>query len=452
MTWAYGNSVDRWHGYCGYSSSENWQYYTINMSECGMESEANAFSIGSGGVNASASVTGQGSVSGSGSFSSAYNQSTYTSYCSGSWNVYKTHSAQTVYLSFTVTQNVWRGGTSEGSVKFDIPALSSSTISYNANGGSGAPASQTKWIGEMPYLSTVKPTRTGYSFVSWNTNADGTGTSYSPGQQWGSDISTTLYAKWHLDYIAPSISNVVVGRCTSDGTIDESGTYIKVTGNWSVDTSINSANVSTSVITQYKLSTDSTWTDGSTLTAGTASGTISSIIGSGAIDPDKTYNIKITVSDSGGSSSATGTITNRAYILDFASDGGVGIGGPAPSGIGNMTITNNLIVGGNLKDANSNLYMNWLSMPFSGIWMGVNVVTVNSYGNAIVMTDAQVNAKMGRSFDNAKDLFLIMNGDSGATGDILMTSSFYPTNKSLYVHTNGPSGSNRILWLLLKAK
>ena len=68
------------------------------------------------------------------------------------------------------------------------------------------------------------------------------------------------------------------------------------------------------------------------------------------------------------------------------------------------------------------------------------------------MTDAQVNAKMGRSFDNAKDLFLIMNGDSGATGDILMTSSFYPTNKSLYVHTNGPSGSNRILWLLLKAK
>ena len=82
MTWAYGNSVDRWHGYCGYSSSENWQYYTINMSECGMESEANAFSIDSGGVHASASVTGQGSVSGSGSFSSAYNQSTYTSYCS----------------------------------------------------------------------------------------------------------------------------------------------------------------------------------------------------------------------------------------------------------------------------------------------------------------------------------------------------------------------------------
>ena len=36
------------------------------------------------------------------------------------------------------------------------------TISYNANGGSGAPASQTKTYGTTLTLSSTKPTRSGY--------------------------------------------------------------------------------------------------------------------------------------------------------------------------------------------------------------------------------------------------------------------------------------------------
>ena len=43
------------------------------------------------------------------------------------------------------------------------------TVSYNANGGSGAPASQTKTYGTTLTLSSPKPTRSGYTFSGWMT-------------------------------------------------------------------------------------------------------------------------------------------------------------------------------------------------------------------------------------------------------------------------------------------
>ena len=70
------------------------------------------------------------------------------------------------------------------------------TVSYNANGGTGAPAAQTKPFGVDLTLSTAVPTRTGYNFKSWNTKADGTGTSYAPGDLYTKDESVILYATW----------------------------------------------------------------------------------------------------------------------------------------------------------------------------------------------------------------------------------------------------------------
>ena len=70
------------------------------------------------------------------------------------------------------------------------------TISYNANGGSGAPTAQTKTYGTDLTLTTSKPTRSGYTFNGWNTKKDGTGTSYSAGGKFTTNANTTLYAKW----------------------------------------------------------------------------------------------------------------------------------------------------------------------------------------------------------------------------------------------------------------
>jgi uncharacterized repeat protein (TIGR02543 family) len=70
------------------------------------------------------------------------------------------------------------------------------TISYNANGGSGAPASQTKAHFTPLKLSTLQPRRTGYTFLGWSTSASATTASYSPGATYSSNGNTTLYAVW----------------------------------------------------------------------------------------------------------------------------------------------------------------------------------------------------------------------------------------------------------------
>ncbi|MBQ7098026.1 MAG: InlB B-repeat-containing protein [Clostridia bacterium] len=70
------------------------------------------------------------------------------------------------------------------------------TVSYNANGGSGVPSSQTKIHGKTLTLSKTKPTRTGYTFKNWNTNSSGSGTSYSSGGSYTANSAATLYAQW----------------------------------------------------------------------------------------------------------------------------------------------------------------------------------------------------------------------------------------------------------------
>lgn len=70
------------------------------------------------------------------------------------------------------------------------------TVSYNANGGSGAPGNQTKTYGVNLTLSSTKPTRSGYTFNGWNTKSDGSGTNYASGATYTANAAVTLYAKW----------------------------------------------------------------------------------------------------------------------------------------------------------------------------------------------------------------------------------------------------------------
>ena len=53
------------------------------------------------------------------------------------------------------------------------------TVTYDANGGKGAPNSQTKEALVELTLSSIKPTYEGYEFSGWNIQKDGKGTSYS---------------------------------------------------------------------------------------------------------------------------------------------------------------------------------------------------------------------------------------------------------------------------------
>ena len=99
------------------------------------------------------------------------------------------------------------------------------TVSYNANGGSGAPGSQTKVYGTVLTLSSTKPTRSGYSFTGWNTKSDGTGTEYSASGDYGADVDVTLYAQWNKTITLTYNANGGSGAPSSEsGTIHNSTT------------------------------------------------------------------------------------------------------------------------------------------------------------------------------------------------------------------------------------
>ncbi len=70
------------------------------------------------------------------------------------------------------------------------------TIKYDANGGSGAPAAQTKIDGTDLTLSSKTPTRTGFIFKGWGTTKTATSASYQPGGKYKSNSNVTLYAIW----------------------------------------------------------------------------------------------------------------------------------------------------------------------------------------------------------------------------------------------------------------
>ena len=93
--------------------------------------------------------------------------------------------------SSTNSNNTLQGG----KVSFNVTDLTYN-ISYNANGGSGAPSSQTKYYDKLLSLSSLKPIRTGYIFKGWSTSSTATKASYQPGDNYTSNSNVTLYAVW----------------------------------------------------------------------------------------------------------------------------------------------------------------------------------------------------------------------------------------------------------------
>ena len=104
---------------------------------------------------------------------------------------------QTGYTMNSCTSSSPCSGTMTSSVTKTLTASRKTyTISYNANGGTGAPSSQTKTYGITLTLSNTKPVKIGYPFLGWTINSNGTGTLYQPGGSFTTNANTTLYAKY----------------------------------------------------------------------------------------------------------------------------------------------------------------------------------------------------------------------------------------------------------------
>ncbi len=71
------------------------------------------------------------------------------------------------------------------------------TLTYDANGGSGAPVAESRNYTASANLSATQPTRTGYTFQGWNTLVGGGGTAYNASDSFTMPNSnSTLYAQW----------------------------------------------------------------------------------------------------------------------------------------------------------------------------------------------------------------------------------------------------------------
>lgn len=120
------------------------------------------------------------------------------------------------------------------------------TVSYDANGGTGAPSAQTKISGVTLTLSSTKPTKSSsetngytvtfdanggtttkssstavdtikYAFNSWNTASDGSGTSYNAGGSYTGNAAITLYAQWKSSVVNGSVVLPTEYECIRDG-------------------------------------------------------------------------------------------------------------------------------------------------------------------------------------------------------------------------------------------
>ena len=314
------------------------------------------------------------------------------------------------------------------------------TVTYDANGGSGAPSSQTKTYNVALTLSSTKPTRANYNFVGWGTSATSTTVAYAAGASYTTNAAITLYAIWEVAYSAPTISYATLSRCDSSGTVSDTGTYFKIEFTWETYLTVSSVTV------RWKETSATSWTSSDISASGT-SGSVSQVLGSGAISNESSYDVEIIVADASGSSSMSRILPGTAYLIDFLNGGGgVAIGKPAETK--NLFDVNwatrlrsTLTVDDSISAASANIDGSFTASNAEVSGLEVtgtgNIETANiTTGN---ITTSYVNAlydKYNTKFTNGVTIYTSEGIDPDTTLDhLILTSTNTPNGGFMYIKT-----------------
>ena len=280
----------------------------------------------------------------------------------------------------------WSGGyqpgqTYSGNASLNLTAqwkANTYTVSYNANGGSGAPGKQTKTYGVTLKLSSTKPTRTNYNFKGWATSPNG-GVVYQPGGSYTNNSAITLYAVWELAYVLPRISNFTVQRCTSSGSASETGTYAKVSFKWSTDRTVSN------IYIRWRLQSSTSWSSTKVTASGT-SGSVSKIIGSGALSSENTYILQCYVQDSGGTTYSPELSVGTASFPIDVRKGGKGVAFGKAAEADNVFDVNYDVIFRKDAQANSKVVSKCGSdSSGSAGWYKVATQTMSGFGNTNIL-------------------------------------------------------------------
>lgn len=193
-----GNVISgAWNAYARYEQSTGTNSSTISIT-LGMRSRGYGMNVSGfwagvnqGGYERSTTDT---------SFYSAYNTWTDKDLITYSDTWTRTHEDRTIscWAAIDRSDASYRPGKSTAWLSFTVPAKDHWAVSYDANGGSGAPGGQTKWRGESLTLSSTAPTRGGHAFRGWATSKGGS-VAYQPGATYTGDSALTLYAVWEVN-------------------------------------------------------------------------------------------------------------------------------------------------------------------------------------------------------------------------------------------------------------
>ena len=190
----YGDQVGHWRCYGDWWTTETNTQVTVSC-RVGMQSIAWGFQI-SDAITARANID-NSIKDATGDFYSETGATVSKEYVTHSVTYDKTTSAKEIDVwAKIINSSGYEGGESTAHAIVTLPALASYSVTYNANGGSGAPSAQTKYYGKTLTLSSTKPTRTGYTFQGWATSSSSTTVAYKAGASYTSNAALNLYAVW----------------------------------------------------------------------------------------------------------------------------------------------------------------------------------------------------------------------------------------------------------------
>ena len=335
---AYSEMTTVWGSYVPTGTGQNWcvgvriyeETSWRTSTRCYLRVQCVAWSSGAMDVHANGHVTATNDNDGwwEGTFSNSAG-SEFTFY---QWDTWYGRDTSARSVSFGATFNVTGGfgnGSSSATATVSLPAKPSWKVTYSANGGSGAPSSQTKWAGDTLTLSKTVPTRANHEFLGWATSASGAA-AYQPGGSYVADAALALYAVWRQTY-SPPAATLAAMRVESASATAESptGGYVRASLAWSVDASANASNAAKSVTCRHRVAGGS-WA--SVTPSGATTGKSGTAVAAFLAATTSPHEVEFTVTDAlGGSTTRSATVGSAAIPLDVANQGrGVGVLAAAP--------------------------------------------------------------------------------------------------------------------------
>lgn len=230
-------------------------------------------------------------------------------------------SAYNIVLKFSFQGgSSWSGSyhsvSSSATFTLTVPALQSYSVTYDANGGSGAPGNQTKYYGKSLTLSTATPARSGYNFLGWATSSSATTASYQPGASYTGNAALALYAVWQQAIVPPTVTLTAyrtqseVANPTTDPAEDLSADMVYVKAVWAKgDNNVGSV--------QWRYSTNgANWSSWATMNGTTSGASGTAKMGNIYLRESSYMSIEVKATD-GTVTDVSTTVSTTVPSIDF---------------------------------------------------------------------------------------------------------------------------------------